>query len=60
MEVLFFQMEILFFRRHILCAIALELGNKFGTRFRNKAEFLGGAVLIILGIKILVEHLFFS
>ncbi|MDC7793376.1 manganese efflux pump MntP family protein [Campylobacter coli] len=44
----------------ILCAIALELGNKFGTRFRNKAEFLGGAVLIILGIKILVEHLFFS
>ncbi|EAI3389204.1 TPA: manganese efflux pump [Campylobacter coli] len=44
----------------ILCAIALEIGNKFGTRFKNKAEFLGGAVLIILGIKILIEHLFFS
>ncbi|EAI0690176.1 TPA: manganese efflux pump [Campylobacter coli] len=44
----------------VLCAVALEIGNKFGTRFKNKAEFLGGIVLIALGIKILIEHLFFS
>lgn len=33
------------------------IGNKFGARFKSKAEIAGGAVLIIIGIKILVEHL---
>lgn len=66
MEVLFFQMEILFFRRQIgiitfiLCIIALKIGNKFGIYLKNKAELLGGLVLIILGVKILIEHLFFD
>ena len=36
------------------------IGNSFGTRFRSKAEFAGGAVLIIIGIKIVMEHLFFG
>jgi len=34
-------------------------GNIFGTRFKSKAEFLGGAVLVLIGLKILIEHLFF-
>ena len=38
----------------------VKIGNVFGARFKSKAEFAGGAILIILGIKILVEHLFFS
>jgi len=29
----------------------------FGARFKSKAEILGGAVLILLGTKILLEHL---
>jgi putative Mn2+ efflux pump MntP len=33
------------------------IGNFFGTKFRSKAEFAGGAVLVLLGIKILAEHL---
>ena len=37
----------------------VKIGNVFGTRFKSKAEFLGGAVLVALGIKILAEHLFF-
>jgi putative Mn2+ efflux pump MntP len=35
------------------------IGNVFGTKFRSKAEFAGGAVLIMIGIKIVVEHIFF-
>lgn len=35
------------------------VGNMFGLKFKSKAELAGGAVLVILGIKILVENLFF-
>jgi putative Mn2+ efflux pump MntP len=35
------------------------IGNVFGTKFKSKAEFTGGAVLIIIGIKIVIEHVFF-
>ena len=35
------------------------IGSVFGTKFRSKAEFAGGAVLVIIGIKIVVEHVFF-
>jgi putative Mn2+ efflux pump MntP len=37
----------------------VKTGDLFGTKYKSKAEFLGGTVLILLGIKILVEHLFF-
>ena len=42
-----------------ISSIGVIIGNIFGTRFKSKAEFLGGAVLIMLGFKILFEHLFF-
>ena len=35
------------------------IGNKFGEKHKNKAEFVGGLILILLGSKILIEHLFF-
>ncbi|MDR2178373.1 MAG: manganese efflux pump MntP family protein [Treponema sp.] len=35
------------------------IGNVFGTRYKSKAEFAGGAVLVIIGIKIVIEHTFF-
>ncbi|MDR2792147.1 MAG: manganese efflux pump MntP family protein [Treponema sp.] len=38
----------------------VKIGNMFGIKFKSKAEFLGGSVLIILGIKILIEHLFLN
>lgn len=41
----------------ILSMIGLRIGNIFGCRFKSKAEFAGGIVLIIIGIKILAEHL---
>jgi len=40
-----------------LSMIGVKIGNIFGTRFKSKAEFTGGAVLVLLGIKILIEHL---
>jgi len=33
------------------------IGHKFGTRFKRKAEIAGGAVLILMGLKILLDHL---
>jgi putative Mn2+ efflux pump MntP len=32
--------------------------NVLGTRFRSKAEFAGGIVLVVIGIKIVIEHIF--
>lgn len=41
----------------LISAAGVKIGNVFGTRFKSKAEFFGGAVLILLGVKILLEHL---
>lgn len=40
-----------------LSVVGLLVGSAFGTRFKSKAEIAGGAVLILLGVKILLEHL---
>ena len=40
----------------IFSAAGLYIGNAFGCRYKSKAEFLGGAVLMLIGIKILIEH----
>ena len=38
-------------------AVGIKIGNVFGAKFKNKAEIFGGAVLILIGLKILLEHL---
>ena len=40
-----------------LSAVGVKLGSIFGTRWRNRAELAGGIILILLGTKILLEHL---
>lgn len=40
-----------------LSAIGVKIGNVFGTKYKSKAEFTGGLILILIGIKILFEHL---
>jgi putative Mn2+ efflux pump MntP len=35
----------------------IKIGNLFGCRYKSKSEFIGGMVLIIIGTKILLEHL---
>ena len=44
----------------LFSAAGVKIGNIFGTKFKSKAELLGGIVLIAIGIKILIEHLFFD
>jgi len=41
----------------LFSAIGVKVGNIFGSRFEKKAQFAGGAILILLGLKILLEHL---
>ncbi len=41
----------------ILSAVGVTIGGIFGNKFEKKAEFLGGAVLVLLGIKILLKDL---
>lgn len=40
----------------VLSAIGVKVGNIFGTRYKSKAEIAGGVILILLGVKILLEH----
>ena len=41
----------------VLSAIGVRVGNVFGSRYEKKAELMGGVILILLGVKILLEHL---
>ena len=41
----------------VLSGIGVFVGNIFGTKYKSKAELAGGAVLILIGLKILLEHL---
>ena len=38
-------------------AAGVYIGNRFGTRFRSRSELIGGVILILIGIRILVQHL---
>ena len=44
----------------VFSAVGIQIGSVFGLKYKSKAEFFGGCVLIFLGVKILIEHLFFS
>ena len=39
------------------CTAGVKIGNIFGSRFEKKAQLAGGGILILLGLKILLEHL---
>ncbi|MBO5926791.1 MAG: manganese efflux pump [Clostridia bacterium] len=41
----------------ITSGIGVKLGSVFGAKYKKKAELLGGVILIVLGLKILIEHL---
>lgn len=40
-----------------LATLGVKIGNAFGIRFKKKAELAGGIILILIGLKILMEHL---
>lgn len=41
----------------LISAAGLRIGNIFGAKFKKPAEIAGGAILILMGVKILIEHL---
>ena len=41
----------------LLSGLGLKIGNVFGARYKAKAEFAGGLILVLMGCKILLEHL---
>ena len=41
-----------------LSTVGVILGNKFSNKLENKSKILGGSVLVFIGIKILIDHLF--
>lgn len=43
----------------VLSIIGVKAGTVFGCKYKSKAEFAGGLILVLMGCKILVEHLFF-
>ena len=40
-----------------LSAVGVKVGNVFGEKYKSRAELVGGAILVLLGVKILLEHL---
>ena len=43
----------------IISVIGVKVGTVFGARYKSRAELTGGVILILIGLKILIEHLFF-
>ena len=41
----------------LMSGLGVKIGNVFGAKFEKKAEAAGGVILILLGLKILLEHL---
>lgn len=37
--------------------LGVKIGNRFGDKYENKAEFIGGLILVFIGLKILLDHL---
>jgi putative Mn2+ efflux pump MntP len=42
----------------LLSALGVKMGNRLGRMFKKRAELAGGAILTLIGLKILLEHLF--
>ena len=40
----------------MLSMLGVKVGNLFGVKYKSKAEFIGGLILILLGAKILLEN----
>lgn len=41
----------------LISALGVFIGNRFGAKYKNKASMTGGIILILIGFKVLLEHL---
>ena len=44
----------------VISLAGVQLGSRFGGKFGNKMEIIGGIILIAIGLKILLQHLYFT
>lgn len=44
----------------VLSAVGVKIGGVFGAKYKSKAELAGGIILILIGLKILLEHTIFA
>jgi putative Mn2+ efflux pump MntP len=42
----------------VLSMCGVKIGNVFGAGFKSKAELTGGVILVLIGVKILLEHVY--
>ena len=54
---IFLNISIIGVTTFVIAAAGVAIGNKFGTRFKKKAEIAGGVILVLIGAKILLEGL---
>lgn len=54
---IYFSIAVIGFTTLVLSFFGVVIGNIFGARYKSKAEIAGGIVLILIGVKILLEHL---
>lgn len=53
----FLSMGIIGVVTFLLCALGVKVGGVFGEKYKKPAEFTGGIILILIGIKTVLEHL---
>lgn len=53
---IFFAVTIIGITTFMISAAGIKIGNVFGTRYKQKSEFAGGLILILIGLKIFAEH----
>ena len=54
---IFFTVILIGLTTGLFSGMGVKIGNIFGSRYEKKAQVAGGVILILLGIKILLEHL---
>lgn len=54
---IFFAVTLIGVTTFFLSGLGVKIGNIFGNRFEKKAQVAGGVILILLGVKILLEHM---
>lgn len=54
---IFYAFTIISLVTFVFCLLAVYIGKKLGSHLQDKAEYLGGIILILLGFKILIEGL---
>ena len=53
----FFATGVIGVTTFVLCFLGVLVGNFFGEKFKRPAEITGGVILVLIAVKILLEHL---